>query len=72
MARALWLGAVAALLTFAPALAVQVEGNHLILSPEEVANCVKEGGCVLVTKEYLRDALQAERAKGNGRCGSLT
>ena len=40
------------------AQALEQQGRVLTLTPEELASCREEGGCVLVTKGALLKALQ--------------
>lgn len=47
-----------------PTSAVEVEGNIFKLSDEEVAQCRDQGGCALVTKEKLVDAMQRAYDRG--------
>jgi hypothetical protein len=43
----------------APTAGRQDDGSHIvILTPEQVAQCEKEGGCSTVTQEYERDLIR--------------
>jgi hypothetical protein len=53
------LGAVCAAMALAPALGLETQGNTLILSPEEAAQCQRGNGCVVIPVEMLRRALSA-------------
>lgn len=56
-------------LATAPVNAVQVEGNKLILSPEEVQARAEQGGCALVTRAQMEGALQKAFEAGRQKCG---
>lgn len=70
MKPALYLIAIS--LCIAPALAVQVEGNRLILSPDEVEQCAAEGGCGLITRMALEAALKKAAEQASKQCGMRT
>lgn len=54
--------AIAALVS-APVNAVQVEGNKLILAPDEVQACAEQGGCALLTRaQFEREVLKTFEA----------
>ena len=72
MIRAAILGLLTAGMTIGPALGVEVEGNKLILSPSEVDSCRSEGGCMLLSTDYLRHILAQEHAKSCPRSGKMT
>ena len=61
-----------AALATAPVNAVQVEGNKLILSPEEIQACAEQGGCALVTRAQMEGALQKAFETGRQKCGVRT
>lgn len=63
---------VALCLAFTPALAVQVEGNRLVLSPDEVEQCAAEGGCGLITRMALEAALKKAAEQASKQCGMRT
>lgn len=56
-------------LATAPVNAVQVEGNKLILSPEEVQACAEQGGCALATRAQMEKALSEAFKLGQQKCG---
>ncbi len=63
--------AIAALVS-APVNAVQVEGNKLILAPDEVQACAEQGGCAVLTRaQFEREVLKAFEA-GKQQCGMRT
>lgn len=56
-------------LAVAPVNAVQVEGNKLILAPDEVQACAEQGGCAVLTRaQFEREVLKAFEA-GKQHCG---
>lgn len=56
----------------APVNAVQVEGNRLVLSPEEMQACAEQGGCALLTRaQFEREVVKAFEA-GKQQCGMRT
>lgn len=59
-------------LATAPVNAVQVEGNKLILAPDEVRACAEQGGCALVTRAQMEGALQKAFETGKQQCGMRT
>lgn len=64
--------AIAALVS-APVNAVQVEGNKLILAPDEVQACAEQGGCALLTRAQFQaemaKAFEAGRKATKEQCG---
>lgn len=48
----------------APALALQQEGNTIVLTDAEVAKCKSEGGCYFVTNDQLEKGIEAAVAEG--------
>ena len=63
--------AIAALVS-APVNAVQVEGNKLILSPDEVQACAEQGGCALLTRAQFEQAIFKAIEAGKQQCGMRT
>lgn len=59
-------------LTTAPVNAVQVEGNKLILSPQELQACAEQGGCELLTRLRLQQELGKAFKAGQQQCGTRT
>jgi hypothetical protein len=49
-------------LAAAPVMAAQQQGNVITLEPHEVAGCEAGGGCILIPKAALREALQQAQA----------
>jgi hypothetical protein len=58
--------ALAGLLTTAPVVAIQQAGNVVTLTDDEIAHCREGGGCVVMTRSALLDALRQVQAK----CGT--
>lgn len=68
--RSTLLTVVAALsLTAAPVNAVQIEGNKLVLSPDEMQACAAQGGCYLLTRAQLEGALNKAVEAAKSQCG---
>lgn len=59
-------------LAAAPANAVQVDGNKLILSDDETRPCAQQGGCALLTRQQLEKALAKAFEAGQQNCGVRT
>jgi hypothetical protein len=59
-------------LAAAPVNAVQLEGNKLVLSPEEIEACAEQGGCALVTRAQMEKALSEAFKLGQQKCGVRT
>lgn len=38
-----------------PLAAAEVVGNSIVLTPQEIAACIKGGGCSLITQAQLND-----------------
>lgn len=72
IARAAFLGLLIGGIAIGPAAGIEAEGNKLILDPTELAACRNEGGCMLLTDQYLRHLLAQERAKACPRSGAMT
>lgn len=72
IARGLALGALIAFVAVAPALGLEVEGSKLTLNPVEMEACRTEGGCMLLTADFVRSILTQERAKACPRNGKVT
>ena len=62
----------ALMLVFAPAMAVQVEGNRFTLSPEEVTRCNAEGGCAVITRAQFGAAIDNAVKAAISTCGMRT
>lgn len=56
-------------LATAPVNAVQVEGNRLVLSPEEMQACATEGGCDVLTLKRMQLELRKAFEAGQQKCG---
>lgn len=63
---------IAITLCIAPALAVQVEGNRLVLSPEDIERCNTEGGCALITRAQFEAAIKKAVEQAKQQCGMRT
>lgn len=72
ISRAPLLGLLIGGIAIGPAAGVEVEGNKLVLDATEMAACRNEGGCMLLTDQYLRHLLAQERAKACQRSGAMT
>lgn len=53
----------------APANALQVEGNKLILTPAEMQACATEGGCDVLTLKRMQLELRKAFEAGQQKCG---
>lgn len=58
-----WAALLAGALVAAPVLGVEVEGNTLKFSTEEMAMCKAGGGCYVVTASRLNQMLAEERTQ---------
>lgn len=55
------------------ALAIEVQGNALVLSDEEKAACSAQGGCALITQKAFIEAMQNALEQGGKRsCNNQT
>lgn len=72
IARCALLGVLAGLVAVTPALGLELSGNTFTLTDDERAACREEGGCSLVTTEYVRKMLEDERKAGRASCGRST
>lgn len=61
-----------AALATAPVNAVQVEGNKLILSPEEIQACAEQGGCDVLILKCMQLELRKAFEAGQQKCGVRT
>lgn len=59
-------------LVAAPANALQVEGNKLILTPAEMQACATEGGCDVLTLKRMQLELRKAFEAGQQKCGVRT
>ena len=64
---------VGALLGYAmQAHSVVVQASNIMLSDDEVQECIDGGGCVIVTREKLWYAIQEQAQKMAGSCANKT
>lgn len=58
------------LLAFAGAVAaVDVSSGNFILTDEERADCRAQGGCMIVTRQWLAHEFARQRSAGTESCG---
>jgi hypothetical protein len=69
MKRALFVFA-AGCLAVGPAPALQVEGNTIIFSEEEMVKCIEEGGCFVITRMQMGAAMQEVFKAARLECGN--
>lgn len=53
-----------------PAPAMEMEGNVLTFTDAERVQCAAGGGCVVVTRARLREAIEEGARKFAGSCGN--
>lgn len=58
------------MLAGAPISAIEIEGNHIILSDEEMLLCQLDGGCVVVTGNALKEEIQSRVDRALVACKS--
>ena len=59
-------------LAAAPVVGMQVGGNIITITPEEVQGCRAGDGCVFATKAAILDALKAATDRARMGCGMHT
>ena len=53
-----------------PAPAIEIEGRVWTLTESEEARCAAGGGCVVVTRARLREAIEEVAREFAGSCGN--
>ena len=55
-----------------PAPAMEMEGNVITLSDHDMQECHEGGGCVVVSRQQILDAIEEQSRKMAGSCGNRT